>query len=551
MKKLCPLFIYYLSIVNLSSQNNVQPPYFSELFDLFFSKAIHLNLETGASSNIYSTYDSTLFIVNNRAFAKKEPLEGAKVAKLNVLNGNEEIYFIAPAPEYIEKGGKLNHIWIWALAATDSLLFIAVDEEIWIYCFTNRQYEYLKTIPVKSVTILAFVNNYLHAFIEIDNGFDWVKIDMKNFEMENVRKLVLKNPFFLQIAPFQKISIANNALYLLQQNIPSIEKYSLGGEFLFNYSFDIPNWNNIPQNITQKLDSMGNDAERIAAFQQYSLFDYNFIQQFYVFSCERLLLIAVDRNQTEETFITPYYVQNIGDTTIVDAYTIKLPDNERFRAKYFPFYLTRAEGNLIFTQIKEYIAQIYRGTTVSWNNKTQKEYRKECDLYHRDNEPIEKIETYYFKKNYIPIDSIQFLDYDDQPFSLNDINKDKAIFIVSQQPQCATCIKILWSYFSQLKSADTELYTIAENRLSYLAKKESIKEIGIYLKTDYIPLFINTKHLNTATRRLLTQKSNPLVILFNKKLQHIEVISSGHIIENIMGNLKPTFLNTIHNFIAN
>ena len=185
---------------------------------------------------------------------------------------------------------------------------------------------------------------------------------------------------------------------------------------------------------------------------------------------------------------------------------------------------------------------------MSWKNKTQKEFEHEENLYHRDHEPVSKIETYHFIKDYIPVDSVRFLDYDDHVFSLNDIKKEKAIFIISQYPQCAACIKALWNYFSHAKLPGVELYSVAPDCPTYLLKKEHIKEVSAFLKTEYTPLFMDTKQLNAATKYILAQKANPVILLFDKKLQHIEVISSMHIMGDFMGGLTPSFIQKIKNF---
>lgn len=552
MKKLYPLLICFLFTVTLSSQNNTQKPYLSELYESILSKSVNANLDTKTSYNIYTTYDSAVLVMNRRAFEDKNKKGYAKISKFNIISGTEDAYYILPSSDYMAGGGNLNHIWIWALAASDSLLFIAVDEEIWVYRLSHaKQFEYLKTISLKEVTKLGIANNNLHAFVENKQGFDWYKINLANDEITHVRKLELKNPLLLQIIPVQVIAIANNALYLLQQNTPSIEKYALSGEFLSNHNLTMPNWNRIPEEITQHLDSIEDMTERSYAIINLSVFTYHFMHLFYVFPSERFFMIAIDENKGKETYITPYFIQIVGDTTIVEPYAIQFQENEKYGAKYFPFLSPRAEGNLLFAQLNEYIVQINLGTTVPWKNKTQKEYQREVNLYHRDHEPIEKMETYRFIKNHIPADSIRFLDYDDHIFSLNDMEKEKAIFIISQNPQCATCIKVLWNYFSQLALSDTELYTIIPDCSTYLLKKEKIKEINSFLKSEYTPLFIESKKLNSVTKRTLTQKTNPIVLLFDKRLQHIEIISAHNIIDEVMGNLTPSFIQTITNFINN
>ncbi|MCL2289461.1 MAG: hypothetical protein FWC34_01970 [Bacteroidetes bacterium] len=551
MKKVCILFISLILIGTLKGQSNTQTSYISKLFKFSFSAPIHSGFDTKAHHNIYATHDSVLFVMNQQGFGNKTSVAGcAKISKLNALTGVEEHYFIQPSPAYIENGGRLNRIWIWALAASDSLLFLAIDEEIWMYHLTAaRQYEYLKTIPLKDVSKLELVNNDLHAFVENDEGFDWIKINLLNDEVKNVRQLTLKDPFFLQIFPVKVIAINNNSLYFLQQNAPAIEKYSLTGELLANYNLKIPNWQNIPEETTQQLNAIEDITERNYAFPKFSIFDNNFIHLFYVFPSERFFMIAIDRDEAAETFITPYFIQIIGDSTIVEPYSVKLHENEKWGEKYFPFSTAGAEGNLIFAQLNEYVTQINRGATVSWQNKTQKEFQHEVNLYHRDNEPVEKIETYHFIKNYIPVDSVLFLDYDNHIFPLNNIKKEKAIFIISQHPQCAACLKALWNYFTFAKLSNIDLYNVASDCPTYLMKKENIKEVNTFLKTEYTPLFMNTKQLNSATKRMLTQKENPIVLLFNKKLQHIEIISSMHIIGDVMGNLTLSFIQTIKNFV--
>jgi len=550
MKKTCILFICLMFMGNIKSQNNAQSPYISELFDVVFSATVQTDFDTKTHNNIYTTHDSSLFVINPQGFINQPLVAGyAKVSKLNAFTGTEETFFIPPAPEFIENGGKLNRIWIWALAVSDSLLFLAVDEGIWIYHLTNaKQYEHLKTIPLKDVSTLEIANNDLHAFVDNSKGFDWMKIDLSTYEIKNMRQLMLKNPLFLQISPVKVIAIANNALYLLQQNTPAIEKYSLTGNLLANYSLKIPGWEKIPNEIVHRLDSMEDLTERAYAFSTLSIFEKNFMHLFYVFPSERFFMIAIDKNEAEKTYITPYFVQIIGDTVMVESYSVKLPENEKFGEKYFPFLTAGAEGNLIFAQLNEYVTQMNRSTTISWQNKTQKEFQHEENLYHRDHEPVEKMETYRFIKNYIPADSVQFLDYDDHIFSLNDIKKEKAIFIISQHPQCVACIKTLWSYFSRIKLPDVELYNVAPDCPTYLLKKENIKEVNAFLKTEYISLFMDIKQLNSATKHVLAQKASPVVLLFDKKLQHIEVISSTHIINDFMGNLTPSFIQRIKNF---
>ena len=552
MKKFYQLLICFLFTINLSSQNYTQESYVSVLYEFIISKSTNFNLDTKASYNISTTSDSALFVTHRRAFEDKTKKGYAKISKFNAISGTEDTYYILPSSDYLANGGKLSHIWIWALAASDSLLFIAVDEEIWIYHLQNtKQCEYLRTISLKEVVKLEVVNNYLHAFVENKLGFDWYKISLINNEVIHVKSLELKNPLFLQIIPVQVIIIANNALYLLQQNIPSIEKYSLSGEFLSNHNLMIPNWKKIPEEITQHLDSIEDMTERSYAIINFSVFEYNFMHLFYVFPSERFFMIAIDENKNTETFITPYFIQIVGDTTMVEPYSVKFQENEKFGEKYFPFLPPRAEGNLLFAQLNEYIAQINLSTTVSWKNKTQKEYQHAVNLYHRDNEPVEKMETYRLIKNYIPADSVRFLDYDDHIFSLNDIKKEKAIFIISQNPQCATCIKVLWDYFSRITLFDAELYTVVPNCPTYLLKKEKIKEINQFLKSAYTPLFMDSKKRNSFTKRALTQKANPIVLLFDKRLQHIEIISTSNIIDDLMGNLTPSFIQTIKNFMNN
>ena len=550
MKKLYTLLFILTFSSSLICQNDVTAPYLSKLFNIRYSASIQADLDSKPYDHIYTTTDSTLFVVNKQGFKYSNQIGYTKIYKINCFSGKEKTYFIAPSSAYLKNGGTPSRIWIWALAACDSLLFVAVDESIWVYRHTaSQQYEYLKTIAIENVFQMEIENNILHVFTKNENGFHWAKVNLANYKIENITDLVLNNRLFLQIAPLKIISIKNNALYLLQRNEPIIEKYSLTGKLLATYRLEIPNWQNIPKEVTQELDSIKDITERNNAFSKYSIFDNNFILFFHVFSSERFFLIAIDKKEEPETWMKPYFIQIIGDSTIVESYSLKLTENEIFVQENFPFLAPREDGNLIFTEIKEYIAQINRTTPIPWQNKTQKEFRHDVNLYHRDNEPIEKIETYYFKKNYIPVDSIQFLDYDDNVFLLNDIKKEKAIFIISQYPQCSTCIKVIWSYFTNKKLPNVDLYNVSLDCTTYLMKKENIKETNLFLKTEYTPIFLNTKQFNDATKQVLSQKSNPIVLLFDKKLQHIEIISSDNIIGDFMGNLKPEFINTIENFV--
>ena len=543
MKKICILFICLAFICSIKSQNNNQTPYISELFNFTFSAPIQTNLDTKILSNIYATHNEALFVMNKKGFQNKTSAGYAKVSKINALTGAEETYFIPPAPAFNKK---MSHVWTWALAASDSLLFLATDEGIWLYQLTDtNQYKYLKTIFLKNVSKLKMVNNDLHAFVDHDDGFNWLEINLSNDKIENVRLLVLKDRFFLQIAPVQMIAMNNNALYLLQQNEPTIEKYSLTGELLASYTLEIPNWKKIPEETARQLNAIEDITARVYTFSKFSIYENNFMHPFYVFPSERFLMMAADAKD----FRTPYFIQIIGENTIIEPYSTNLHENEKFGEKQFPFLIANAEGNLIFAQLNEYITQINRGTNVSWQNKTQKELQHEENLYHRDHEPVEKIETYRFIKNYIAVDSIQFLNYDDQIFSLNDVKKEKAIFIVSQHPQCLACVKSLWKHFSHTVSPDVELYNVAPNCPTYLAKKENIKEVNAFLQTEYTPLFMDMKQLTPATKRLLAQKASPVVLLFDKNLQHVEVFSSMYMIADLMGNLSPSFIQTIKNFM--
>jgi len=259
MKKIYTLIftLIFSPMGNLSSQNLSKTHHVSELFNCIFSHNIQIDIDTKPHNNIYAIYDSTLFVIHQKGFEYQTQKGYAKISKLNAFTGIEGSVFIYPSPSYMEKGGTYSHIWVWALAASDSLIFVAVDEGIWIYQITDtKQYEYVKTVSIENVSKLELVNNDLHVFVENNKGFIWSKINLLNGKIENVRQLVLNNHFFLQIAPVKIISINNNALYLLQQNEPTIEKYSLTGERLANYHLEIPNWKKIPDNITNKLDSI-------------------------------------------------------------------------------------------------------------------------------------------------------------------------------------------------------------------------------------------------------------------------------------------------------
>jgi hypothetical protein len=552
MKKICILFICSLFLSNSNSQTPIPVPYISDLFAQVTSQEIQTGFDSNGIDYIHTTCDSSVFIIHKKGFQNQLSTKCANILKINAFTGMVEPYSVAASPSFLENGGKLNRTWIWSLAATDRLLFLAVDDEIWIYQLSDtKQYEYLSAMTVKEVSKLMIAGNDLHIFASNEKGFDWMKINLTNFEIKNVRQLVLKNQFFLQIGPVQVIAMNNNALYLMQQNERSIEKYALNGDLLNTYALQIPNWNKIPDEITFKLDSIKNITERNYAFSKFEILNYNMMHLFYVFPNERFLMIAIDKNLEAGTFFTPYFIQIIGDKVIVEPYSTNLHDSEVFGVQYFPFLPARAEGNIVFAQLNEYIAQINQSTTVSWEGKTHKEFQNDVNLYHRDNEPVEKLETYRFVKNYIPADSVQFLDYDDRIFSLNHVKKDKAIFIISQHPQCSTCIKILWRFFTNQKFSRIELYIVEENCPTYLLKKEKIKELNIYVKTEYTPLFINPRATNPETKIVLNQSANPLVLLFDKKLQHFEVITVDNIIGDITGNLKTSFIQTIRNFVEN
>jgi len=548
MKKIFLLIINLTLIGNISCQIIERPSYVSKLFETILSKVVQTNIETRTSNSIFTTNDNELFVMNNRGFANQKGK--AELAKFNIFTGGEEIYAITPSSKFIESGENNENLWVWSIAVLDSLLFIAIDKEIWTYQLTNSmQYEYISTIALENVFRLEIDEKNLHAFIDNDDGFDWYKINLINYEIKKVRTLVLKNRLFLQISPVQVISIKNNALYFLQQNKPAIEKYSLNGDLIDTYNLKIPNWKSIPEEITNKLDSIKNTAIRSYAILDYSIFDYNFMLLFYVLHSERFFLMAINK-ESADGFANPYFVQIVGDTTFIEPFSVKLNEEEKFGEKYFPFLTPRAEGNIVFAVSKENMIQINRRTNVSWNNKTDKEFQHDVNLYYRDNEPITKIETYNFLNNYISIDSLQFFDYDDQLFLFKDIQKEKAIFIVSQQPQCSVCIKAIWNYFSKKLLPQTELYNVAAGCPTYLSKKENIKEVNAYLKSEYTPLFIYPKTFNSATKHLLMQKGNPIVVLFDKKKHHIEVISINRIIADYMGNITPSFKHIIDNFVG-
>jgi len=551
MKKIFLLIICLTFRIILICQTQNPSKYVSEMYDFISSKSVQTNLDTKAN-NIYATFNDILFIVHPKGFEDQTRKGYAKLLKINTISGISETCFILPPAQFIEDDGNLSRIWIWAVAATDSLICLAVDEGVWIYHLTeNNEYEHCKTIPLENIIQVEISENELHAFVEDSVSVNWYKIDLTHYEMKNVKSLVLKNPFFLQIAPVKIIAIQNKALYFLQQNEPTIEKYSLSGNLLAIYSINIPNWKKIPDEITQKINSIEDITERNYAFARYSVFENNMMHLFYVFPSERFFMIAIDRNEKEKTYITPYFIQIIGDSTIVEQYSVKMDENEKFSNDFFPFLTAKAEGNLIFAQWNEKITQFNRGDTISWQNKTQKEYKHEVNLFHRDNDPIEKIENYHFKKNYIPIDSIQFMSYDDELFPLTDVKKDKAIFIISQYPQCSSCIKMIWNYLSNKTLPNVELLNVSQDCPTYLNKKEKINEVNNFLKKEYTPLFYNTKELNTATKYLLSQKASPMIILFDKKLQHVEVIPATQIIGDLMGNISSSFINRIDNFVDN
>lgn len=529
-----------------------QDPYVSELFDLSKFTAIDCFENQQTKNQFLSCTDQNNIYFIDQLGLNLTKFEQYATIFVTELSSGAQKQLLLPVPEFVRKGKNSQMgIWIWAFAISKTHLIIAIDELILIYKIDETDtIIYERKIDKDNIDELHILNDNLHAF-EYDNdmGYIWYKYDMETLHETKVRNLEMDAHFFFQIGPRRIIDIRDNILYFVQQAIPRVDTYNLAGDFLTSYQIPFQNWRAIPIDIKSKLNELKDISERSSYFSKYKLSDFNFVNLFYVFSQNRFLIFIMDKNEVAKSYFTPYLVQIVGDNFIIEPYTLKLKDDVVFENGLFPFPIEKDRHNLVYKRVEDKLISIDAGTTVEWENKSKKKYDTDVDLFHKDCESQTIFQLLELKNSTFNLDAIQFTDFDNTPFFLSNIKKDKAIFLISKDPQCSACIKSLWNWASSITFENVEIVNVSNNCLTYLDRREKAKEINQYLKIPYTLLFLNVTPDSEVMKMLVNQVASPVVMFYNKRKSDIQVISTMRLFDPILNTFSQLFIKRAADFL--
>lgn len=155
----------------------------------------------------------------------------------------------------------------------------------------------------------------------------------------------------------------------------------------------------------------------------------------------------------------------------------------------------------------------------------------------------------FVKAQEIPVERLTFYDYDGNYFQMEQISRNKALFIVNNAPQCHGCAESIYDFLAKIRFKTASLYVVNMAADSYLEKKmllqEQLERIGQPFDALYIKPREKIRFLET-----LGEQTYPLLLLYWKGKSTARVIPNEEIFTDDLrfSDLRPEIQTTLKNF---
>lgn len=452
---------------------------------------------------------------------------------------------------------QLNSSWkreaeaccVYALSMERPLLLLVCDNQLLLYRQQRNKYEFAHRLFCFGVCIGYLHQNRVYALVDDKENrcYRWIRYELeKDQKAELVRELPQPMPFLLQFEPNRYLQVKEDALYYMPPGEKVVKKYSLQGEPLDSVTFELEGWKSYPKEFVEQSNHLPYGVERINHALRNQYRQYFFAKTLDVLSDSLMLLslnlgdesrgrqLAVMRlKKTKDGWQRDFCTQFISDTSMryVDG-------------RYPAVFHASGENIALFPYRDQLLQLLLAPAEEKYEGLSAFAYRKYKDRCFKQQMPVMKLRVQSMKTPW------RFLDYDNNPCTLESFGKDKVVLVVNRQPQCSGCQQHLLKYLSTLDTSEVMLSCLMGRVDSYLQRRQLLSQLAEQGGGRLKPLF----EMENETYGLLhSQNSYPSAVLWQKGWGVVAVFDTSAIFTEDLDRYEfsEAFLNDFRRFVEN
>ncbi|MBP5664019.1 MAG: hypothetical protein J6X16_07095 [Bacteroidales bacterium] len=451
---------------------------------------------------------------------------------------------------------QLNSSWkqeaaaccVYALSMEGPLLLMVCDNQLLLYQRHQNKYEFAHRWFCFGVCTGYLHQNKVYALVDDKEKrcYRWMRYESEKAQTaELVRELPQPMPFLLQFEPNRYLQVNEDALYYMPPGENVVKKYSLQGEMLDSVAFELEGWKTFPEEFVRQSNHLPYGVERINHALRNQYRQYFFAKTLDVLSDSLMLLslnlgdesrgrqLAVMRLQrTKDGWRRDFSTQFISDTSMryVDG-------------RYPAVFHASGENVMLYPYQNRLLQLLLAPAEEKYEGLTAFAYKKYKDRCFKQQMPVMKLRVQSMKASW------RFLDYDNNPCTLESFGKDKVVLVVNRQPQCSGCQQHLLRFLATVDTSDVMLACLMGRVDNYLQRRQQLQQLVDMDATVLKPLY---EVENEAYGFLTAQHSYPSVFFWQRGWGIVAVFDTDDIFTEDYNHYEfsPTFLHDIRQFIT-
>lgn len=443
--------------------------------------------------------------------------------------------------------------WLYAIAVHDGKIAVSTHSQLFVFDIRERGASRLEhSLSFPDADFSFFDGSRLYAVSQVnDNGF--LLSALNGSRLDSIAAFPLSAPFLLQFGPNGFLKPHGKRLCFLDAPDAVLRQFDLQGRQQEEDYLDIPNWNAMPTDYIQSVQSMPYNGERAMHIFNTST-QYSFPLEVFPFNDTTFLIAYHQYDSVKKQFQIPFVFTKTtknGGLKSAETVTTEFDDNHQLEPDEFPvLYANRA---LKFSTVGENrLIQVVKTSDIPYARQTWKHYNDQQEAFFATHEPISKIRVMRLKVPdvNVAIDSIKLTDSRGTNFLLDSVPGYRAIFVVNNPPQCHACEESVYDFVNSLDMGDCSMYVVERKVSGALARREVIQMEQSRLQVPFATLFVPADTDGDFSNAMGNQ-SYPLILLWEKGWESMKVISGNRLFpENPWEtNLRPEAQMKIRQFV--
>lgn len=366
---------------------------------------------------------------------------------------------------------------LYALSFEEEMLLLVCDNQLLLYQLDKNEYKF-----VRRLFCIGVYTGYLHQhkiYAVVDDKergvFRWIcyedNADQKSFV---VRELTQSAPFLLQFDPNRYLFVNEHFLYYLSPGDCWMQKFSLRGDMLDSVRFEVPGWRPLPRDFLSQSQSLPYGTERIYHALNHRYRQYSFAKTIDPLSDSLFFLSVNLGDECRQRQMAVLRLQKNGNDWRQDISTLAVIDTGKiYQSGLFPTsYHLSADNLLVYPHQNSLLQLLLAPEKEEFEGRSVMQYRRYKDVWFKEHDPVVKFRMQKVRED------CKFYDYDNRYISLTDLNHDKVILVVNQQPQCSACLKHLLKLLSQIDTSHLAVACFMGKVDSYLYRRQQLQQMA-------------------------------------------------------------------------